>query len=213
MQILLTIYLTLLALTTLTGLVSFKRLTGPFRLLTILVLYVFIVELLGRYLISLGFKNLSPLYHLNTLVLIGLTASVYLRIVRSDSYSQRFVIILSAICWLVALLNTLFHQSIFTIPSFSIAANAFQSICLSLLIFNQMINSPTRTPILKQSLFWLNSGTFIFYSANFVGFILYNEYYQLKGVAKEWLFYLNWIGNMILYSCYLVGFYFNQKSS
>lgn len=213
MQTLVTIYLVLLALTTLTGLVSFKRLTSPFRLLTFLVLYVFISELLGRCLISLGSRNLSPLYHLNALVLIGLTALMYLKILKNHSYSQRIVIILSVICGLIALLNTLFHQSIFTIPSFSIAANAFQSISLSLLIFNDMIKSPTRTPILKQSLFWLNSGTFIFYSANFAGFILYNEYFQLKGVAKEWLFYLNWIGNMILYSCYLIGFYFNQKRS
>ena len=211
MQNLFIIYLLLLSVTTLFGLVCFKRLTSPFRLLTILILYVFIFELFGRYLIYLGCRNLSPLYHLNAFVLIVLTTLVYLKLLTNSTRSPKTVIILASICGIVALLNTLFYQNILTLPTFSIAAQFLLSISLSLLLFNEMIKAPTRTPILKQSVFWLNCGTFIYHSAYFVGILLYNEYYQLKGVTMDWLLYLNWIGNMILYSCYFIGFYFNQK--
>lgn len=213
MQTLFTIYVLLLAITTVFGLVCFPKLTGPFRLLVILIGYVFLAELLSRYLISLSFKNTFPLYHLNAVVLIALTAWIYLKLMKNGSSSGRFVIIFSIGCGLISILNTFFHQNVFTFPSFSIAAHAFMSITLSLALFNQMIKAPTSTPILRQSIFWLNCGTFLFYSANFVGFALYNEYYQIKGVTITWIFYLNWIGNMILYSCYLIGFYFNQKRS
>lgn len=206
------IYLILLVITTLFGLVYFQKLTGPFRLLALMTGYVFLAELLSRYFITLGFKNTFPLYHLSSVILIAFTAGIYLKLIQSNPL-QRFVIFLSLICGLTAILNTLFIQEIFTFPSFSIAAHAFMSITLSLTVFNEMIKAPTQTHILKQSLFWLNCGTFLFYSANFVGFILYNEYYQIKGVTITWIFYLNWIGNMILYSCYLIGFYFNQKRS
>jgi hypothetical protein len=213
MQTLFTFYLVLLALTTLTGLVSFPRLTGPFRLLVFVVCYVFAVELLGRILVYAGFTSLAPLYHLNAVVLISFFGMIYFRLFETNVVLKKITLILTICCILIAVLNTLYHQSLHVIPTFSIAANAFQCIVLSLTLFNEMIKSPSRIPIQKQALFWLNSGVFIFFSANFVGFILYNEYYQIKGIAQEFLFYLNWSGNMILYASYLLGFYFNQKQT
>lgn len=211
MQLLFNIYLLLLGVTLVTGLVSFKKLAGPFRLLVATIAYILTSEILTRLLLLCGFENTFPLYHLNAVVLIAMNTLIYLRLLDPNSVARRTVIIVSAVCFIAAVGNSLFHQSIQTFPSFSIAAHTFQSILLALIMFNEMIKSPVLTPLAKQSLFWFNFGTFLFYSSNFVSFVLYNEYYQVRGITMTWVFYLNWIGNMVLYGCYLAAFLLNRK--
>ena len=211
MLILFNIYLSLLGITTLFGLVRIKKLTSPFRLLTLLIVYVFFIELAGRTMVYLSWKNTFPFYHFSAFVLITLTALIYVRLVEYGSRARRLIAFISICCAALAVINSMFHQPLSRFPSFSIAAHAFQSILLALVIFNETIKAPTLTPLVKQSLFWLNCGTFLFYSSNFVGFVLFNEYYQLQGITTTWIFYLNWIGNMVIYSCYFVALYLDQK--
>ena len=213
MQIHFDLYSLLLGITLLFGLVRLKKLTGPFRLLVLLIGYVLVAELSGRALMSMGFENTFSLYHLSAIVLITLTSIIYLKLLGRDSPLRRFSIILSIVCGLMAILNSLFHQHLHTFPSFSIAAHAFQSIIFALLMFSEMIKTPATTPLLKQAVFWFNCGTFLYYSSNFVGFVLYNAYYQFKDVIVTMMMYLNWTGNIVIYSCYLIAIYLNQKRS
>jgi hypothetical protein len=74
-----------------------------------------------------------------------------------------------------------------------------------------MIETPIELSLAKQPVFWFNMGTLSFYSFSFIGFLFYNEYELEK--LTFWLFYLNVIGNWILYLCYLVSFYLNQKAT
>lgn len=207
------IYLSLLGLTLLFGLVTLKRLTSPFRFLVLLIGYVFVTELVDRIMVSLSWENSFPVYHFSAIFLILLTVVIYLKVMDFSPVSRRFIIAISIGCGILAILNTLFHQNLDAFPTFSIAAHGFQSIVLALITFNEMIKAPARIPLLKQPLFWMNCGTFIFYSSNFIGFILYNEYYKLEGITFTWIAYLNWIGNMVIYTCYLTALYLNQKGS
>ena len=162
--------------------------------------------------VSLNWGNTNPIYHFNAIILITFTGFIYANLLDFNSVSKRLIVITSFGCGMLALLNSLFYQDLFTFPSFSIAAHGFQSILLALLTFNEMIKAPIRIPLRKQALFWLNCGTLVFFSFNFVGFVFFNEYYMF-GKIMSWLLYLNWIGNLILYSTYLIALYFNQKTS
>lgn len=204
------IYLSLLAIATTTGLVAFKRLTSPFRYLVILLIYVFLLEglIFGVNLMYPG-KG-TPVYHVNSIVLIFLTAMMYSRFVVLDHSSRRLIWIVSVACFLLALSNTLFYQRISTFPSLSIVAHAFQSILLTLLVYRRMLKSPQQTLLIRQSVFWLNTGTLIYYSFNFVGFAFYNSFKD-SVVITSWWFYLNWLGNLLLYSSYLIAIYLNSR--
>jgi hypothetical protein len=204
------IYLTLLGITMILGLVKLNRLTSPFRILVLMIGYIFAVELLNRVMVSMSWGNSNPIYHLNSIVLITFTGLIYFGLFDFHAASKRLIVLTSVACGLLALLNSLLYQDMQTFPSFSIAAHAFQSILLALLTFNEMIKSPVQTALVKQSLFWINCGTLVFYSFNFVGFVFFNEYLGF-GEIMSWLLYLNWIGNLVLYGSYFIALYLDQK--
>jgi lysylphosphatidylglycerol synthetase-like protein (DUF2156 family) len=211
MQTQFNIYLVVLTITFFYGLVRFSKLTSPFKLLLLLVSYVFISELIIRFVLPLMTKNVSPAYHFTVIVLIIFYALMYRKLFSKDPKLRRLIVVLAVILGTIALLNSFFYQGLFLFPSFSIAAQGILCIFLSLMMFKKMIESPTKTLLTKQPLFWFNLGTLSFYSFNFIGIIFYNEY-ELEEMTY-WLFYLNVIGNWILYSFYLLSFYLNQKAA
>lgn len=209
MQTQFNIYLIVLAITFFFGLVRFSKLTSPFKLLLLLVSYVFISELIIRFVLPKVTENALPAYHFTVIVLIFLYTSIFLKLFTTEIKLKRITLILAILLGIIALLNSLFYQGILKFPSFSVAAQGILCISLSLMLFKKMIETPSETPLAKQSLFWFNLGTLSFYSFTFISFIFYNEY-KLEEMTY-WLFYLNVIGNWVLYAFYLLSFYLNQK--
>lgn len=209
MQTQFNIYLIIVGIGFIYGLVSFKKLTKPFKILVILIGYVFFAEVTVRYILPHFTKHIEPLYHLNVLVIIVLNAFIYFNLFQPNLRLKRVVIGLASFCGALALSNSFAYQGLYTFPSFGIAAQIFLSIALALLFFNLMLKTRNETPLLKQDVFWFNAGTLIFCSFTSVSFIFHN---QLTDLNSYMLHYLNLVTNNFMYACFLVSLYLNQKS-
>jgi len=210
MKFLMLIYLLYLFGIGVYGAVKYKSLTAPFKLLLLFIAYTFFSDISGRIGYYLGVGSTYPLYHINSWVFISVNALIYLKLFPTNRSLKKSILLISIGCFLIAFLNTLLHQDFNTFPNFSIAAHAFQSIFLSLLIFKEMLKKPTETKLIQQAVFWFVLGTLIFYSLNFMGFVFYNEFNNYS-INSKWFYFLNWGGNMFLASCYLIALYLNQK--
>lgn len=208
MEIQFYINLSLIGLTVIYGLVHFKKLTSPFKILVFLLIFNFCSDSTGRILYYSGFQNTYSVYHLNALVYILLNALIYLRLHLFEKSLKRVIVYISVGCGLLAFLNLLIYQDLNKFPTLSIAAHSFQSITLSLLAFREILKIPTRTPLSGQAVFWLNAGMLFFYSVNFTHFAFFSQFNALT-----WGLYLNWIGNLVLNVSFLVSLHLNQKNT
>lgn len=203
------IYIFLNAIFLIYGLVNLSKLTNPFKYLLILSGYNFASEIGGRMMYYSGCENTFTLYHFNSVVFILLNGYIYWQLLRLSGHYKKVVFALIIGCVILTICNSVFYQDFYTFPSFGIALHCIETISLSLILFVQMINNPLEIPLFRQDIFWLNCGNLIFYSMNFGAFVFYNEYIRLEhGIT--WLFYLNWVGNLILYICYFWSVYLNQ---
>lgn len=210
MQTQFNIYLVVLAITFIYGLVSYSRLTNPFKLLFLLITYVLVSETIIRFALPKLVTNVTPAYHITVLVLIVLYSRIFFKLFEGDKTLQKITLGSTLILGTLALINSFFYQGLRTFPSLGISAQGLLCILLSLLLFKKMLDTPSKTMLSKQPLFWFNLGTFSFYSFNFISFIFYNEF-EFEEMTY-WIFYLNVIGNWILYLFYLQSLYLNQKS-
>lgn len=212
MQTQLILYLFLLGIYFAYGLVKFSQLTSPYRLVVLLIGYTFCSEVINRFVLYYLLENTFLVYHLNAVILIVFYLLIYLQFIQPNPKLKQQIVVFFIVSIVMALLNSLWYKSLWDFPSFSIAANAFFCISLSLILFKKMLDIPTNTRLFQQPVFWFNLGTLTFYSFNFIGFVFHNEYYKFKAFSV-WLNYLNWIGNLLLYTFYFVAIYLNQKAA
>lgn len=66
-------------------------------------------------------------------------------------------------------------------------------------VFNLMLNAPTETPLIKQSVFWLNSSVFIFNLSSFLLWAVQN-YLLSKNINVEFTMNMFVPLNVIFYS-------------
>lgn len=212
MQIEFNIYLCILGLNTLYGLVRFKRLTSPFRVLVMLLCFLFVMEFSIHYIFPFFIENTTPFYHFIVLVIMGVSPIIFLKLVQFSQREKRWIIGLTLLCFSFAVYNSFIYQGLSVFPSFSIASQAFLSIFLSLVTFNVMLSKPSQIPLVKEGRFWLSLGTLFFHGVTFVSFVFYNEYFGYSFKLIQWIFYINVISNCILYSMYLIAIHLNQKT-
>jgi hypothetical protein len=212
MQVLFTIYLFILGINALYGLVCFKKLTSPFRILVLLLIFLFLMECSTHFILPKFFKNILPFYHFIALIILSVSPFIFIQLVQFSQRIKRWIIGLALLCFSFALYNTFIYQGLTVFPSFSIAAQAFLSIFLALVTFKVMLEKPSQTPLLQEATFWLTLGTLFFHCITFVLFVFYNEYYDYNRELIFWTFSINVVSNLLLYSTYLIAIYLNQKT-
>ncbi len=72
-----------------------------------------------------------------------------------------------------------------------------------------MVLNPTAVNIERQPYFWLNIGTFVFFTLNF--FIL-GFHASLKLEVPSWIYDILWGANIALYTSYFIAILLDVKS-
>jgi len=98
-----------------------------------------------------------------------------------------------SILYLFILLNTLYIQSDEPLPTYNQQATCLYFIILSVLQYNQILKGNAEEPLKRNSIFWLNTALFIYFSGTFVPWVVFNMFLKSEtdfDSIIQWNYYL-----------------------
>ena len=165
------IYLIIVLAGTCIGLIRYRRLKRPFRLLTLLLAFTFVSELTSRLMIR-QWHNSSPIYHLFIPVQFAFFVTIYADLSRWKTQTLRNDLILGM--GLLACVNLLFLQPLFQFPSNTIVTSCLLMIVISLNHFSRTMERVDESSLLQRSDFWLNVSVLLFFALTILYWGSYN---------------------------------------
>ena len=201
----LTVYvgMSLMALTTLAGIIRYNRLGKSQKLITALCLVALSVELISKYLWNRGINNYI-IFHVYAVLEFTILALLYRNISNRTTVRRGFIISI-ALIWIFALVNAFFWQPIDT-PNTNITTVSFITWIVVPIFFFFQITTDLRYPKLEQSaLFWINIGVFVFHAGSFIPITFWGKLVEMEFLSASELFYLHNFFNIIQYTTYLIA--------
>jgi hypothetical protein len=160
------------------GVSRYRKITIPFKTLTLLIGVTLVSEGLSRLLIF-ETKNSSPVYHVYIILLYIFYAWIYRKICSSDAIRKAIWISVPVFIGL-SVVNTLYYQSLQQFPSNMLLIACVLIIVMSLVIYRQMFNYPIEDNLFRQPVFWLNTGTLFFFTTTFLFWSFFNYFIRQK---------------------------------
>ena len=168
------IVLVLEIIVSLTGLVRFKKLTRPFKILVIWLTIDLAFYPLNKLCISIYKNNVLLVHVQNMFHYAGYALTYYYlfinqRIKQIILYSIPIVLILSIIdgCFVESFTKTF--------PTYLVLPEHIIYVVFTILLFKQMLQYPVQMNIIKQSVFWLNTAVLFFSTTMFLTMSLSNN--------------------------------------
>jgi len=167
------IVLILSVIVCLTGIFRLKKLSMPFRLLVIWLITDLLFYPLNKICIA-TYKNNALLEHVQCMLQYSAYAIIYYhlfinpRIKQIALYSIPIVVILSIID------GCFFEHFTKIFPTYMIMLEEILYVVFAILLFKQMLQYPVKVNIIKQSIFWLNTGVLFFATTMFLTLSLMN---------------------------------------
>ena len=193
--------LTLSFIAALIGMVRFKKLTMPFRLLSLYLLLSVIINVANDYLIN-HHKTNAPLAHADAITNYLFFAFIYYHLFKNKAI-RYFILASIVLITIFFFINGIFSEPFMSaFPSNLNLPTVILYVVFSLLMFKQMLLYPVQVNITKQSVFWYNSAI-LFFSANMFINLGLMEYYSKHHVFSMIVFYF-WNGINIVFNL-LVG--------
>ncbi len=202
------IYLGVLLMTWLFGLIKFKKLSSPYKLLTAFILVTFISESATRLFIY-EYRNSCPPYHIYQPLQYFFITAFYL----SHLKKSIFLISWSWVLFIIySIINSAFFQNVWTVPTNAmLPANIVYVLC-SLQLFKSMLMHTSDQPLLRQGLFWYNTSTLILFTFNFFCWSFYNVLLKLNNDSFT-LTDITYALNMQYYIVTGIAIYLNARRS
>lgn len=190
------IYLSFILVTALFGVVKFRHLTTPLRLLVLLVCYAFISESIAEYL-RITIKNNPEVYHFYVIISFWLNTLIYLQILESIKTKLTFIIIAIAFT-LFGILNSLLFQKLNSVPSINLTVNNVILVIFSLIVFRHLTDQNPFEPIQKNWVFYFNATVLIYFTIQIFNWGILN--YLLKSHVNIMpIIYFNYFINILYY--------------
>jgi len=190
------IYFIILLIPLITGVVRYKKLTIPFKILTFSVIVALFWEILSE-IFALRYNNNAFISHLQ-----GVSGYIFYSIVFfylfKSSLTKKAVLISVILVIIFSIINALFIQpydQVFPTNVYLIT-NAF-GVIFSLLIFKQMLQYPLEVNIIKQSIFWFNTAILLFSATMFLN-MGFTNYYAKHKWGMDIIFYIWFCSDCLL---------------
>jgi len=195
------ISLILSILVCLTGIVRFRKLTMPFKLLVALQ----IIDLLLTTVIN---KLVVSIYHTNALIshIQALNSYIFYSLIYyflfKNTYIKKFllfsIIPITAFAFINAISIEPYNN---TFPIYILMPTEILLVIYSLLLFRQMLLYPVQVNIVIQSVFWYNIAILFFSAIMFMNLGLMN-YYSQHNLFKQFIVYF-WYSAIIIFNLLL----------
>lgn len=163
-------YLILLLIISVFGLVNFRKLTAPYKLITVFIAITFFSESLSRLFVKM-FGASYPIYHIYIpLQYFFITVFYCIQSQKMQRYLSWALPIFAA----SSIINTIFYQHIFSVPSNIVLVSSLIYVLCALVMFKKMLLHITNKPLASQEIFWFNIATLIYYTFTFFCWSFYN---------------------------------------
>ncbi len=184
----------LLLIVSSTGIVFYKRLTLPFKVLSISIICSFIIAILSNILVAKHQTN-APVLHVESVSEFVFYALTYYYLFTNQKIKNVVIIFIIAVI-LFSIFNALFLQPFNKIFPTNVSLLTLGIlVAFSLLLFKEMLLYPLITPILKQGVFWYNTAIVFYSTTMFLNIGLSNIY--SKNQSIDYLVFYVWY--LILY--------------
>lgn len=204
------IYLVLLAMVSLLGIIRFKRLTLPFRILGLVILLTLISECIARWL-AMTIKNSNPPYpFFICLEYIGFTF-IYRHFLLQRKLKEILTFSIPVFVFL-CILNTVFFQSFFVFPSNILLIEHALLVVYALLLFKQMLNTIDEEIAFAKDIFWLNNAVLLYYALNFLIRAVHN-FFVRKNLDVQFIGWVNYGLNLLFYLILGVSILLNYRKT
>ena len=155
------------------GLLRYGQLERPYRFLTIYMGYVFLSECASR-VVGYYLQNASVVYRIYILVTALFAGALYTLILPRSLFNKLITVFAPASLVASLIIFTIYYTSFHQWPEQWLLLLSLLVVLLSLLQYKNMLQHPVDIPLAKQPKFWLNTGTFLFFSINFFIFGFYD---------------------------------------
>lgn len=189
--------------------VRFKLLSAIQLKLVHFLILVLIVESISNILWRKKINNL-PIYHFYTIIEFLLIIRIYWNTL-SQLFSKRLLIGVSIIFVVLAVLNTMFFQSIYVFNSNITTLLSILVILFSLSFFYKTLKDVEYTALEKNPMFWINSGFLIYFSSNLILFFINNYLFEGSTEASFLIWGLHAIVNIVLIIFYTIAVWVNPR--
>ncbi|CAN5189722.1 hypothetical protein BH09BAC6_BH09BAC6_17880 [soil metagenome] len=200
-------YIAFLLIIFIYGIISFKKLSKPFRLLIGFIGITLISEGVSRYL-AIKIHNNMPVYHVLSPIEYLVYTSMYLHFL-SGKIKQTILFLIIPIL-LFSIINTFFIQGLKVFPSNFLMLSQTLYLVYSLLGFRQMLVRPGKDSLYEQSFFWLNIAI-IFFSTTLLLYYGLLNYSVRHHLHTSLLSIFSWVINFVFYLMLAVAVFTNSK--
>ncbi|MDB5025100.1 MAG: hypothetical protein JWP78_2855 [Mucilaginibacter sp.] len=181
------------------GIIRYKKLTIPFKVLTWSVLITFLLAILSK-IFALRYRNNVPILQLECITGYIFYALTYYYLFKNKIIKKSIIISIVAIS-IFFVFNALFLQPFQKVfPSnVSVLTQSLYAI-FSLLLFKEMLQYPLKLNITKQSIFWYNTAI-LFYATTMFFIFGFANYYKEHNLYDSIIYYF-WY--FILYAFHIL---------
>lgn len=190
------VYLLLLFLAMIPGFVRYKRLNKAFRVLAILLLCTLISEAAKKIYGRIS-HNSMPHAHVWAVIEFGFFSLTYYYLITSPAIKRTIIYIMGGMV-VLEIANVFFFEKLTQFPSLILEVSHIVYVIYSLLLFRQMLLSPTQQSLFKQSLFWFNINMLFYATTMFLNFALLSYFIENKLDLLP-LVYFSYVVNFIFY--------------
>lgn len=155
-----------------------NRLYKSAKFIWICLLVTFISELTSLTLAHL-IKNSSPPYHFLNILQIS-TWSMFFSFSTENLLTKKIVKYSAVILIIFSLLNSIFFQNIFSMPSNAFLAQNIMLIIWCILLYFEILEWPSQINIYKNSTFWATVALLFFHFLSFAFYLTYNFFLDAK---------------------------------
>ena len=171
----------------LTGIVLYKRLSAPFKILTWFLLFVIFVECTGYFITTVLHKSNHSLFNVTVPISFGMYLLVFYRLLTGKALRE-IIIGLSAIFFGFAAWNLFYIQGIYSFNTYTMMLGSIIVIGLSGALLFQLIGSNNEVIFLyKKAEFWLVAGLLISFLGTLLYWTLFNLGYDTRGEYFRWM--------------------------
>lgn len=197
------IYVGILFISSMYSIWRFSKLSFKYKWAAILIVSILFIEIIVTIIANMNLIQ-TPIYH----ALFPIQFLIY-GIYFGISQNKRIIYLLLYIsCVFLSIINSIWIQSIFIFPSYSLILLSLALITTVLFDFKRLMTIPIKIKLTSLPDFWFNLGHLVFFSSTFFVFAFINS---MVNIELTWPYDLIIIANLFLYSCYGLSLYLDSK--
>ncbi len=196
-----------LLILSLIGLIKIRKLSTVSKLIIVYVIISLITEYVAKK-FALYYNDNTPVFHVFIPIQILFFSLLYFKVLEIKKHKITYWSLVLAFITLSIVIS--YNTSLWGFfPSKNFIILCSLVFPLSLLFFKKMISNPVLTILELQPYFWINIGTFVFFTLVF--FIL-GFHASLKLNVPFWIYDILWGANFLMYLSYFIAIILDSHS-